>query len=316
MHRRAFLSLSAAAGLTACGPKAGGVTTLVLGDQQRGVRIIADAAGAFEGAPYKVQWANFSTPTPLFEAASASAVDTLDAIDNLILLGAVLGRPYKIVAAAPASSKGIGVLVPAGSAITSIAQLKGHRVIVSTAPGGTADAVLTAAIQEAGLRQEDIQRGYMLQPDALAAFEGGRIDAWATNDPNLARAQAKGARLLRDGEGINKSVSFVAASDKALADPAKRAAIGDALGRLAKARAWCNDHPDDYVAYYARQTQMPPDLARTTLARRGPLSLTPITDQTIAAAQQVADDYAARGVFPRKADVRPFFDPGVFKPGS
>lgn len=311
MRRRDLLTLGAAAGLAACTPKAAGVT-LVLGDQQRGQRLAADASKAFDGAPYKIQWANFSTPTPLFEAASSGSVDTLVAIDNLVLLGAILGRPYKIVAAAASSSKGIGILVPAKSDIRSVAQLKGRKIIVSTAPGGTADAVLYAAIREAGLKDADIKPGYMLQPDALAAFQNGQIEAWATNDPNLARAQADGARLLRDGEGINNSVTFYAASDKALANPAKRAALRDAFGRIAKARAWTSAHLDEYARYYALQTAMTPDLALTTLARRGDRPLSPITPQIIAAAQAVTDDYAARGIFPTRADVTPFFDTSVY----
>ena len=311
MRRRDLLSLGAAAGLAACAPRDARMT-LVLGDQQRGQRLAADASKAFEGAPYKVEWANFNSPTPLFEAASSGAVDTLSAIDNMVLLGAILGRPYKIVAAAAASSRNIGVLVPASSDIQSVAQLKGRKIIVSTAPGGTADAVLYAAIREAGLKDSDIKPGYMLQPDALAAFQGGQIEAWATNDPNLARAQAGGARLLRDGEGINKSVTFVAVSDKALADPRKRPALRDALARLAKARAWTSANLDAYATYYAQQTSMTPDLARTTLTRRGDQPLTPITPEIIAAAQAVTDAYADRGTFPKHADVTPFFDASLF----
>jgi len=316
MRRRDLLSLGAAAGLgatslAACAPKDARVT-LVLGDQQRGQRLAADASKVFDGAPYKVEWANFATPTPLFEAASSGAVDTLVAIDNLILLGAILGRPYKIVAAAASSSRGIGILVPANSDIRSVAQLKGRKIIVSTAPGGTADAVLYAAIREAGLKDGDIKPGYMLQPDALAAFQNGQIEAWATNDPNLARAQAQGARLLRDGEGINKSVTFLAASDKALADPRKRPALRDALGRIAKARAWATANLDAYATYYAAQTSMTPELAHTTLARRGDRPWTPITPQIIAAAQAVTNDYADRGIFPKRPDVTAFFDPSVF----
>ena len=317
MQRRAFLGLGAAAGLgvvslAACAPKDSRVT-LVLGDQQRGQRLAADASKAFEGAPYKVEWANFSTPTPLFEAASSGAVDTLVAIDNLVLLGAILGRPYKIIAAAASSSKGVGILVPAKSDIRSVAQLKGRKIIVSTAPGGTADAVLFAAIREAGLKDSDIKPGYMLQPDALAAFQNGQIEAWATNDPNLARAQADGARLLRDGEGINKSVTFIAASDKALADPRKRSALRDALARMAKARAWASANLDAYATYYAQQTSMTPDLARTTLARRGDQPLTSITPGIIAAAQAVTNDYADRGTFPKHADVAQFFDASLYR---
>ncbi len=310
MDRRSFLMMAGAGLLAGCAPN--DKTKLVLGDQQRGLRLPIEAAKAFDGAPYGVEWANFPTPTPLFEASSSGTIDTLMAIDNLILLGAVLGRPYKIVGLWRSSSRGIGIVVPKGSDITSVAQLKGRKVVVSTARGGTADAVLYAALREAGLKDDDVKPGYMLQPDALAAFQNGNIDAWATNDPNLARAELDGARLLRDGQGINNSVSFIAASDKALADPAKHAALVNALSRIKQAFEWCDTHLDDYTRYYAAQTQMPLELAKTTLARRETHTLSPIDDQAIAAAQLVADAYADRGIFPRKADVKPFFAPIAF----
>jgi sulfonate transport system substrate-binding protein len=313
LPRRTFLGL-AAAGLAACHKPGGPATTsLVLGDQQRSLRIMADAAKAFEGAPYRVSWANFTSPTPLFEAVSSSAVDTVSAIDNLVLLAAALGRPIKIVQVGASGSKGIGVLVPRDSPIRSIAELKGREVIVSTAPGGTADAVLFAAVREAGLKPTDIRPGYMLQPDAFSAFEAGKITAWATNDPWMARAQASGARLLRDGEGVNKGVTFLAATDKALSDPGKRAALGDALIRFAKARLWALEHADDYARSYAAQTGLPLEITRTTLRRRGDQPFSPVTPAVILAAQAVADDYASRGLFPAKVDDRPYFDASVFK---
>ncbi|GGZ30981.1 ABC transporter substrate-binding protein [Asticcacaulis endophyticus] len=313
MERRSFLALSAlTVGLAACGQSPKGQTKLILGDQQRGLRIPVEAANALEGADYQVEWANFSNPTSLFEASSSGAVDTLMAIDNLVLLGAIVGRPYKIVAHWKSASDGIGIVVPANSPIKTVADLKGRKVIVSTAPGGTADGVFYAAIREAGLKDDDVKPGYMLQPDALAAFERGNIDAWATNDPNLARVEATGARLLRNGVGINKSVSFLAASDQALNDPARRVALKDVLHRIATAFAWSNDNLEAYAKIYSEETQLSPGLALTTLSRRGRPELKPITPQTIADAQVVADHYAARGIFPRKADVTGFFDTTLF----
>jgi sulfonate transport system substrate-binding protein len=186
-------------------------------------------------------------------------------------------------------------------------------VIVSTAAGAAADAVLFAAIREAGLKPGDIKPGYMLQPDALSAFKAGKITAWATNDPWLARAQASGARLLRDGVGINKSVTFLAATDKALSDPAKRVALQDAFIRFAKARIWTLEHADDYARSYSAQTGLPLEIAQTTLRRRGDARFSTVTAEVILAAQMVADDYASRGLFPAKVDVRPYFDATVFK---
>jgi len=308
--------LLGAAALAACrgGESSLSRVKLTLGDQQRGLRIMADATGAFRNAPYQVAWANFVTPTPLFEAIASGFVDTALAVDNLILQSAILGRSLKIVAVARASSRSIGIVVPGDSSIRSVKDLVGKNIVVSTTRGGTADSVLWAALAEAGVAAAKVRVGYMLQSDAMAAFLSRHVDAWVTNDPQLARVERAGGRVLRDGTGLFKAVSFFAIGEEARRDAGKRAAVGDALNRLADAGRWRNAHPADYLRVYTAQTGLDPEIARITVARRGGDVLEPITEATIRDAQAVADGYAARGLFPHSADVRPFFDATVFAP--
>jgi sulfonate transport system substrate-binding protein len=308
------LSLALLLGLSACGDAGHDPDriTLTIADRQRGLKTIADASGVFKDAPYKVVWSDFSTMPPLFEALDGGAVDLASSIDNLGIQAGIRGVAMKIVAAGHGSAANDALIVPAGSPIRSVADLKGRHVIVSTIRGGTADAVLIGALAEAGLSEQDVKIGYMGHADALAAFLSGKIDAWATNDPAFAQAENAGARLLRDGGGLRKATSYISASNASLKDPARRAAIGDFLARFSRARVWGNAHLDAYANAYSAATGIAPDLARKVIKRQAPVSLGPITPETIREAQALADDYARRGLFPAGVKVTPFFDPSVF----
>jgi len=76
------------------------------------------------------------------------------------------------------------IIVPPDSPIRSIADLKGKRVAV--AKGSGCNHPLLAALKQARLSINDTQVRYLDTPDALAAFRGGNVDAWAIRDPFLA----------------------------------------------------------------------------------------------------------------------------------
>lgn len=298
--------------VTACGQDRGGAVTIRVADRTGGLRTIANASGAFHDTSYQIEWSDFPTMTPLFEALDSGAIDLAGAIDNLGIQAGIRGMDMKIVAAGHSSAAGDALLVPSGSPIRSVADLKGRHIIVSTIRGGTADAVLIGALAEAGLAEKDVHISYMAHPDAMAAFLSGKIDAWATNDPYFAQAQKAGARLLRDGVGLRKATSYILANQKALADPERRDAISDFLRRLARARQWGNDHRADYAMAYSNATKLPLEIANLVLKRQGKQQFGPVTDDVVTDAQKLTDDYARRDIFPKDVKVSPFFDRAVF----
>lgn len=286
--------------------------TVIVADRQRALRIVAEASGAFKDAPYQVQWSDFSTMPPLFEALDTGAVDLAASIDNLGLQAAIRGVNMRIVAVSHSSAAGDALIVSADSSIRTVADLKGHHVIVSTIKGGTADAVLIGALKEAGLSAKDVQIGYMAHGDALAAFTSGKIEAWATNDPAYAQAEEKGARLLRNGVGLRAATTYISANADSLQQPGKQKLIADFLRRFAKARAWGNAHRAEYAHAYATTTGLPEKLALRVLTRQDVQRFGPVDPAAIKEAQALADDYASRGLFPRGVVVRPFFDQSAF----
>ena len=285
--------------------------TLVLGDQAKGLRTVVEAANALEGIDYKIEWANFQGAAPLFEALRAGAVDLAPAGDTPVLAAATGGTPLRIVAVRRSQSRGIAILVPADSPIHDVADLKGRNVVVSSARGSISQYLLIRALANAGVDEKDVNVGFVLPTDALAAFNAGKIEAWATFGIYQAFAEQQGARVLISGEGINTGLTFITASDEALTDPLKRKALSDVLQRFAKAFEWSRQNPDEYARVFAKVNDIPLDVSQR-LRSWGDESLLPLEPRDVQALQQVDDLFVAKNIFPHRVEVEKLTDTEVF----
>jgi len=174
-----ILGLGSAAHAQAQAPAA----SLVLGDQAGGLRALFEAAKTLDGAPFAWRWANFQGAAPLFEAHRSGAVDTAMAGDLPVLAAAVGKTPLKIVATRVGQPDSLGIVVQGNSPLRSVADLRGKTVIVSSARGSISQYQLYGALEEAGVKREEVTVKFVLPTDAAAAFASKQIDAWAIFDP-------------------------------------------------------------------------------------------------------------------------------------
>ena len=145
-----------------------------------------------------------------------------------------------------------------------------------------------------------------------AAFASKQIDAWAIFDPYYTIALQQGGRILRDGRGINTALGFITASEAALADVGKRAAIVQFLDRLARAGDWALANPEAYAQAYTQLTRLPIEAARTITARSA-VAGRPVSEADIVALQTVADRSARDGILPVRVDVRAITDAQLWR---
>jgi sulfonate transport system substrate-binding protein len=301
--------LAGALALAACGRASKGV---VLGDQVHLIESKLNAAHALDGAGYRLSWANFQGAAPLLEALNAGAVDTAPAGDLPIILAAAAGCRLKIAAVNRTDGRSMAIIVPGHSVIASVKDLAGRSVIVSSARGSISHYLLLEALREANVPADQVKIGFMLPTEAAAAFASGQIEAWATFALYQAKAEAAGARILRDGAGIGPGYGIIAVSEAALADDDKRKVLGDVLTRMQVANRWCRDHIDSYAAIYARQTGISPALAKVMVERENPGLAAPDA-AFIATLQRAADRFHGDyGVLPRRVDVAGLIVPGLF----
>ncbi|EIZ78165.1 ABC nitrate/sulfonate/bicarbonate family transporter, periplasmic ligand binding protein [Novosphingobium sp. Rr 2-17] len=305
-------AVAVAFGLAACsGGGNSGRTKLVLGDQLHLIQSQLEAAGALKDVPYDYEWASFSGAAPLLEALSAGAVDTAPAGDLPVVLAAAAGSPLKIVAASVGSPRDIAIIVPARSAIKSVAELKGRQVIVSSARGSISHYLLLEALKEAKVDRKDVTIGFMLPNDAAAAFASNKIDAWAIFGTYQLAAETTGARVLRDGTGINSNLLLIAANEASLTDPAKRAAIKDVIARQTRAKDWVIANPVAYAKIFADVTKLDPKLSLALVQRQNGPMVAP-TPAALAPLQRVADRFYADGEMPAHVDLAKIVDTGIF----
>jgi sulfonate transport system substrate-binding protein len=147
----------------------------------------------------------------------------------------------------------------------------------------------------------------LVPPDALAAFQGGDVDAWAVWDPFAALAEEGGAERIATGAGLVPGYGFQVARTGALDDPALAAAIGDFLRRYQAAAAWAVEHREEWSELYAQNTGLPTDVVESSF-ERFETTWVPITDQIVADQQEEADTFFDAGLIPEAIDVGQVFD--------
>jgi sulfonate transport system substrate-binding protein len=255
-------SASAAASTSASASPSSSVNlssvTLNVGDQKgTGAEAILKAAGLLSTLPFHVTWADFTSGPPMLEAMASGSVDVGGVGDAPPVFAAAGGEGVEIVGAreVPTGDQD-ALLVPKGSPITSIQQLKGKKIAYGSGSSGNYQmlTVLTAA----GLTTKDVTLVNLQPADALAAFTSGAVDAWDIWPPYVQQAVAQdGAKVLARGSQYGSPYSYEVASKAAVANPAKAAAIQVYLATLDKAYVWAEKNPDAWGTAWAAATGLP-----------------------------------------------------------
>ena len=232
--------------------------TLNVGDQKgTGAEAILKAAGLLSTLPFHVNWSDFTSGPPMLEAMASGSVDVGGVGDAPPVFAAAGGEGVVIVGArtVPTGDQD-AVVVPKGSPITSIQQLKGKKIAYGSGSSGNYEllTVLTAA----GLTTKDVSMVNLQPADALAAFTSGSVDAWAIWPPYVQQVVAQdGAKVLARGPQYGSPYSYEVASKSAVANPQKAAAIQAYLTTLDKAYVWAEKNPDAWGAAWASATGLP-----------------------------------------------------------
>ncbi|MCC8937982.1 ABC transporter substrate-binding protein [Bradyrhizobium sp. Arg68] len=295
----AVLIAAAIALSTSVAALAADAVVLKVGDQKGGNRSLLEISGLAKDLPYKIEWSEFPAAAPILEALNAGALDVGYTGDLAFLSVYAAGAPIKAIGGTRADPKTQAILVRADSPIKSAADLKGKRLAGTR--GGWGQFLIDATLEKAGNKIEDATFAPLGPVDAKIALVAGSIDGWAVWEPYVSYATLKDkARIVADGEGLTPTVTFIVASDNAIAT--KRAAVQDLVQRLNKARLWSLDHLAEYAKNTAELTKLPEDvlLAAYTAQKTSPIAI----DEAVVKEVQAASDRATRyGILGKTLDV-------------
>lgn len=277
--------------------------TLRIADQKGGMRSQLEAANALQNLPYDIKWAEFPAAAPLAEALNAGAVDAGIIGDAPLLFALANGAPVKAIAVDKSNPAGTAVLVSPDSAIKTAAGLKGKRI--ATGKGSIGHFVALKALEQAGISPKEVQWVFL-----------GPVDAWATWEPYTTQmVKTNEGQILVSGKGLLPGNTFLAATDSALNDPQKRAALQDYLQRLAGAERWAYANLDSYGKTLGEIIRFPAEIARAQFANRQS-QWQPLAEETVTQQQATADFYLANGLIRTRLDVKPTFDPSFSVPAA
>src|ERR1700675_4011871 len=246
--------------------------TLRVGDQKGGNRSLLEIAGLTKDLPYRIEWSEFPAAAPILEALNAGALDVGYTGDLSFLTVYAAGAPIKAIGGTRADARTQAILVRKDSSIKTAADLKGKRLAGTR--GGWGQFLIDATLEKAGHQIDDATFAPLGPVDAKIALVAGSIDGWAVWEPYVSYATLKdNARIVAAGEVLTPTITFLVASDEAIAT--RRAAVQDLVRRLNKARLWSLDHLPEYARSTAELTKLPEEvlLSAYTAQRTSPIAI-------------------------------------------
>jgi sulfonate transport system substrate-binding protein len=299
---------ASAAAHSSSAPSLAGVT-ISFGDQLKEYQTIFKATNALAGSAYSVDWANFIGGPPVIAAETSGSVDLGDMAETPVIFAQAAGDPVKVVATTVGIStkkSPLGIVVPAGSPIKSVAQLKGHTVAVQE--GTVEQYYLVQALAHAHVPYNAVTLDNLAVTTASTAVTNGQVDAAVISQPLIALDEATGkVRQISSGAGVVQTLGYLTANDAALANPQKRAAIADFIGRFYKAMAILAKDPALAAQTYSSTYGIPLGEAEQAVASVQAKG-TPITPSIISYQQTEANTFQHLGLLQTHLNVASSFD--------
>ena len=246
-----------------------------------------------------LKWTEFTAGPVQLEALNVGSIDFGDVGESPPIFAQAAGAPLAYVAATVHRPASEAVLVPARSAIRSVADLKGKKIALNK--GSNVHYFIVKLFEKHGLAYGDLNLVYLAPADARAAFEKGSIDAWVIWDPFLAAAEKTlDARVLVDASGVVGNRAYYFSSLDYVAKNADVLAI--VTEEINALDQWAERNKSAYAGELSALLGLPRNVLEWSVGRSR-YGTTPITRAILAEQQQIADTFHALKLIPKPIKV-------------
>ena len=275
-----------------------------IGYQKTGLLTVARNQRSIETALAKqgiaVEWVEFSSGPPLLEAMNVGSLDLGLTGDTPPIFAQAAGAAITYVAALPPNGAGEAIIVKSASPIHGLGDLAGKRIGFKV--GSSANNLLVAALEKAGVAWTAIRPVDLSPADAAAAFAGGDIDAWSIWDPYFAVAEEREeVRVLVTSADILHANTFLIAN-RTFARTYPRL-VQDVISALGQTAAWAQAHPDDVAQAVHEVTRVDLPALQKALGRTS-FYVHPIDDKVVENQQATADRFYKLHLIPKPIQIR------------
>ncbi|RDJ26990.1 ABC transporter substrate-binding protein [Bosea caraganae] len=287
-------------------------TKLVAADQNEALQTLMRASGAQDKLSSTVTYANFLGGPAILEAFRAGALDLASVGNTPPIQAHAAGERVLIVAARVSSETDYFFAARPGLKLATLEDLRGKSITYGEGTGR--QPFVLNALKLAGLTKKDVKLVPLRAGDFPDAVRTGQVDVAALNEPHFSRYLAdfadRGASALPSEQNrrLPKSLSYLYASQKALDDPAKAAAIREFVANWIDANRWSRSNADAWIdSYYVKRQNLKPADARKIVESEGDFSF-PLLSSLIPKQQSLIDVIFEAGDLPKRLDAREEFD--------
>lgn len=258
----------------------------------------------------KLVWRGPYSGTP-YEALSAGQVDITFTTSTNAAAAALGNTKFVIFGYQEPDLDGEGVWVKKDAGIRTLADLKGKRI--ATDRGGSGHHVLLKSLEKAGLTPKDVKISYFDPADALAAFNGGQVDALATWRIFGASAETKGGGVkIASGRDVGSENVLIYIAREAFAK-AHPQAVKAVFNALAESAAQSAKDPAATAKLWETLGKLSPEDAKIFVPPASRPFL-PVTNALLPTLESAAALFVKHKVVPRVPDYRPLiFDVNTLK---
>ncbi|VFR23493.1 Alkanesulfonates-binding protein [plant metagenome] len=247
----------------------------------------------------EVRWIEFTAGPQMLEGLNVGSIDFACVGETPPVFAQAAGADLVYVANEPPAPKAEKILVPKGSPIQSVAELKGKRIALNR--GSNVHYLIVKLLEKSGLQYGDVKVSLLPPADARAAFESGSIDAWVIWDPFAQAAIGQiEARVLADGVGAAHNYNFyLSTATYARKHPE---VLKWAIEEVKVTGDWTVANFDAAAEILAPQIGLSREITRAALENYA-YGVTYLNDDVVRNQQEIADTFSALKLIPRKLDV-------------
>ena len=270
---------------------------------QKGLLSLLKGRGTLEKrlAPLgvSVKWTEFTAGPVQLEALNVGSIDFGDVGEAPPIFAQAAGAPLAYVGATVPRPASEAVLVPKGSAIKTVADLKGKKIALNK--GSNVHYFLVKLLEKQGLTYADVSPVFLPPSDARAAFEKGSVDAWVIWDPFFAAAEkALDATVLADATGVVGNRAYYFSS---LGYVDKNAdVLKVVIEELDKVDQWGAANRSALAAELSQLFGIPRPVLELSVSRQK-FGTTPITKAILGEQQKIADTFFDLKLIPKRINV-------------
>jgi len=246
-----------------------------------------------------VSWVEFNAGPVQLEALNVGSIDFGDVGEAPPIFAQAAGAPLVYAGATVPRPKLEAVIVPKGSPIQKVTDLKGKKIAFNK--GSNVQYFLVKLLEKHGLKYSDVQPIFLPPADARAAFEKGAVDAWIIWDPFLAAAQKTlDAQLLADATGIvnNRGYYFTSREFATRNTDILKIAIDEING----IDTWASKNKTAAAAELSTVLGLGKDITELYLSRAA-FGTTAVNSDILAEQQRIADTFYELKLIPKKLNL-------------